>query len=494
MALSSTARSVGGALAASGTELAAIVGGRLVVDGSTAIRGASVDSRTIAPGQMFVALPGERTHGLMHASAALRGGAAAVLVEGGEASESLRGALSALADDARGAHATVICVEDGRSALGRAAAAWRLRFDLDVIGVTGSVGKTTTKELIAAALGGPAAGCVATPGNANNEIGLPLSLLNLPDGATRFVAEMGMYVEGDIRALCNLAHPRIGVVTAIDAVHAERAGDLDAIERGKGELVEALPPDGWAVLAADDARVARLAARTPARSVTAGRGATADVQILAAELDERSGHTTVTLQTRGDQVAVDLPLFGMQFATAAALAVAVAELVGIAPSDAASRLASVHLPAGRATVRQVAGIRVIDDAYNAAPASMTAALETLAACHPHRFAALGAMGELGPYAASAHLEIGRRAATSGLELLVVLGVEADGIAEGARAGGMPTDRIMRLNSDASGIAAAVGLLGDRAKAGDTILVKGSRSVELERLVAGLDARWGGAAS
>ena len=120
MALSYAARSVGGALAASGTELAAIVDGRLVVDGSTAIRGASVDSRTIAPGQMFVALPGERTHGLMHASAALRGGATAVLVEGGEASEPLRGALSALADDARSAHATVICVEDGRSEIGRA--------------------------------------------------------------------------------------------------------------------------------------------------------------------------------------------------------------------------------------------------------------------------------------------------------------------------------------------------------------------------------------
>ena len=360
MTLSPAARSVGGALAASGMELAAIVAGRLVVDGSAIVRGASVDSRTISPGQMFVALPGDRTHGLMHASAALRVGAAAVLVEGGEATDLLRATLSAVAEEARNAHATLICVENGRSALGRAAAAWRNRFDLDVIGVTGSVGKTTTKELIAAALGGAAEGCVATPGNANNEIGLPLSLLNLPDGATRFVAEMGMYVEGDIRALCDLAHPRIGVVTAIDAVHAERAGDLDAIERGKGELVEALPPDGWAVLAADDARVARLASRTPARSLTAGRGTTADVQILAAELDERSGHTAVTLKAHGDQVVVDLPLFGMQFATAAALAVAVADLVGISPSDAAARLASVQLPAGRATVRQVAGIRVID--------------------------------------------------------------------------------------------------------------------------------------
>jgi UDP-N-acetylmuramoyl-tripeptide--D-alanyl-D-alanine ligase len=137
----------------------------------------------------------------------------------------------------------------------------------------------------------------------------------------------------------------------------------------------------------------------------------------------------------------------------------------------------------------MSGMRVIDDAYNAAPSSMTAALATLAACRPHRFAALGAMGELGTYAADAHSAVGHAAAASGLELLVVFGAEADGIAEGARAGGMPIEKIMRLSSDAAGIAAAVGLLGDMASPGDTILVKASRSVALERLVDGLAARW-----
>ncbi|RLT26242.1 MAG: UDP-N-acetylmuramoyl-tripeptide--D-alanyl-D-alanine ligase, partial [Chloroflexi bacterium] len=332
-------------------------------------------------------------------------------------------------------------------------------------------------------------GCAATPGNANNEIGLPMSLLNLPDGTVRYVAEMGMYVEGDIRALCTLARPRIGVVTAIDAVHAERAGDLDAIERGKGELVEALPSDGWALLAADDLRVARLATRTPARSITAGHAASADVRIVGATLDEASGHTHISLQIRAETVPVDLPLFGLHFAKAAALAVAVADLCGIAPSEAAARLAAVQLPAGRATVRMMSGIRVIDDAYNAAPSSMAAALATLAACRPHRFAALGAMGELGTYAVEAHTAVGHAAAGSGLELLIVFGAEADGIAEGARAGGMPIEKIMRLSSDAAGIAAAVGLLGDMATSGDTILVKASRSVALERLVGGLAARW-----
>jgi UDP-N-acetylmuramoyl-tripeptide--D-alanyl-D-alanine ligase len=438
---------------------------------------------------MFLALPGEQTHGLHHASDALRAGATAIVVEGGEATAELQHALAEVELAVRAAGASLISVNDGRAALGRAAAEWRNRFTIEVIGVTGSVGKTTTKQLIAAALGGEQAGCAATPGNANNEIGLPMSLLNLPDGTVRYVAEMGMYVEGDIRALCALARPRIGVVTAIDAVHAERAGDLDAIERGKGELVEALPPDGWALLAADDLRVVRLAARTPARSATAGHAVTADVRIVDAALDEASGHTLVTLQIRAETVRVNLPLFGLHFAKAAALAVAVADRCGITPSDAAARLAAVQLPSGRATVRMMSGIRVIDDAYNAAPTSMAAALATLAACHPHRFAALGAMGELGAYAADAHHAVGHAAATSGLELLIVVGAEADGIAEGARAGGMPIEKIMRLSSDAAGITSAVGLLGDMATSGDTILVKASRSVALERLTSGLAARW-----
>jgi UDP-N-acetylmuramoyl-tripeptide--D-alanyl-D-alanine ligase len=481
MALSAAPRTVSGPLATSGHELANILGGTLLVDGNKPIRGCAVDSRVVAANQMFLALPGELTHGLHHASEALRTGATAIVVEGGEATAELRQALAEVELAVRAAGASLISVEDGRVALSRAAAEWRNRFTIEVIGVTGSVGKTTTKQLIAA--------CAATPGNANNEIGLPMSLLNLPDGTVRYVAEMGMYVEGDIRALCTLARPRIGVVTAIDAVHAERAGDLDAIERGKGELVEALPPDGWALLAADDLRVARLATRTPARSATAGHAATADVRIVDAVLDEASGHTLVTLQIRAETVRVDLPLFGLHFAKAAALAVAVADRCGITPSDAAARLAAVQLPSGRATVRMMSGIRVIDDAYNAAPTSMAAALATLAACRPHRFAALGAMGELGAYAADAHNAVGHAAATSGLELLIVLGAEADGIAEGARAGGMPIEKIMRLSSDAAGITSAVGLLGDMATSGDTILVKASRSVELERLVSGLAVRW-----
>lgn len=489
MTLSAAPRTVSGPLATSGSELANILGGTLIADGTQQVRGCAVDSRLVSAGQLFLALPGEQTHGLRHAVEAIQAGATAIVAEVGEETEEIRQILAEVEKVARATGATLISVESGRGALGRAAAEWRNRFTLEVIGVTGSVGKTTTKQLIAAALGGEAAGCAATPGNANNEIGLPMSLLNLPDGTVRYVAEMGMYVEGDIRALCALARPRIGVVTAIDAVHAERAGDLDAIERGKGELVEALPSDGWALLAADDLRVVRLASRTPARSVTAGHAATADVRIVDALLDDATGHTQVTLLIRGESVRVDLPLFGLQFAKAAALAVAVADLCGVTPAEYVARLAVVQIPAGRATVREMSGIRVIDDAYNAAPSSMAAALKTLAACRPHRFAVLGAMGELGAYAEEAHIAVGRAAAETGLDLLIVLGAEADGIAEGARAGGMPIEKIMRLSSDAAGIDAAVGLLGDMASQGDTILVKASRSVALERLVSGLADRW-----
>ena len=489
MTLSAAPRTVSGPLATSGSELANILGGTLIADGAQQVRGCAVDSRLVSAGQLFLALPGEQTHGLRHAVEAIQAGATAIVAEVGEETEEIRQILAEVEKVARATGATLISVESGRGALGRAAAEWRNRFTLEVIGVTGSVGKTTTKQLIAAALGGEAAGCAATPGNANNEIGLPMSLLNLPDGTVRYVAEMGMYVEGDIRALCALARPRIGVVTAIDAVHAERAGDLDAIERGKGELVEALPSDGWALLAADDLRVVRLASRTPARSVTAGHAATADVRIVDALLDDATGHTQVTLLIRGESVRVDLPLFGLHFAKAAALAVAVADLCGVTPAEYVARLAVVQIPAGRATVREMSGIRVIDDAYNAAPSSMAAALKTLAACRPHRFAVLGAMGELGAYAEEAHIAVGRAAAETGLDLLIVLGAEADGIAEGARAGGMPIEKIMRLSSDAAGIDAAVGLLGDMASQGDTILVKASRSVALERLVSGLADRW-----
>ena len=483
---------VSGLLAASGAELARLTDATLLHDGAAPIRGAAVDSRRIAErrGALFVALPGVQTDGRLHLLHAIEQGANALLIEeGGDraAQEHLQLALSAAAE--RGV--SILSVPSGVAALSQLASAWRARFDVETIGVTGSVGKTTTKEAIYSALGGERDRVAATPGNANNEIGLPLALLNLPDATERFVAEMGMYVGGEISALCAMARPRIGVVTAIDAVHAERAGGLDAIESAKGELIAALPADGWAILAADDARVMRLAARGPARVLTAGHAEGADVHIVSVELDQETARTRVELRVDEERLQIDLPLFGAQFARSAGLAIAVAKVCGVGLRAAASRLSEVQLPNGRASVRNIGGVRLIDDAYNAAPSSMAAALVTLSSATGARFAALGAMGELGEYAAAAHEEIGRAAAESGLTMLLVFGTEADGIAAGARSAGMPVDQIVRLSADEQGIIAGAGLIADRVRTGDTVLIKASRSVALERLVAALDERLSG---
>ena len=483
---------VSGLLAASGAELARLTDATLLRDGAAPIRGAAVDSRRIAErrGALFLALPGAQTDGRLHLLHAIEQGANALLIEeGGDRAvqEHLQLALSAAAE--RGV--SILSVPSGVAALSQLASAWRARFDVETIGVTGSVGKTTTKEAIYSALGGERDRVAATPGNANNEIGLPLALLNLPDATERFVAEMGMYVGGEISALCAMARPRIGVVTAIDAVHAERAGGLDAIESAKGELIAALPADGWAILAADDARVMRLAARGPARVLTAGHAEGADVHIVSVELDQETARTRVELRVDEERLQIDLPLFGAQFARSAGLAIAVAKVCGVDLRAAASRLSEVQLPNGRASVRNIGGVRLIDDAYNAAPSSMAAALVTLSSATGARFAALGAMGELGEYAAAAHEEIGRTAAESGLTMLLVFGTEADGIAAGARSAGMPVDQIVRLSADEQGIIAGAGLIADRVRTGDTVLIKASRSVALERLVAALDERLSG---
>jgi UDP-N-acetylmuramoyl-tripeptide--D-alanyl-D-alanine ligase len=476
----------------SGAELATLAGAELLHEGGAAVRGAVVDSRLLhaRQGALFLALPGTQTDGRLHLLHAIEQGASALLVEAGgdQAVEEHRAEARRRAAE-RGV--SLLLAPQGVAALHKMATTWRARFALDVVGVTGSVGKTTTKEAIHVALGGEAQRVAATPGNANNEIGLPLALLNLPEGVERFVAEMGMYVGGEIRELCAMAKPRVGVVTAIDAVHAERAGGLDAIESAKGELIEALPSDGWAILAADDARVMRLAARGPARVLTAGHAEGADVRILSVHLDQETARTHVELSVAGHAVSVDLPLFGAQFARAAALSIAVATVCDVAPEVAARRLHDVQLPTGRSTIRSVGGVRIIDDAYNAAPSSMAAALATLATAKGGRFAALGAMGELGDYAAEAHESIGRAAAQSGLAMLLVFGAEADGIAAGARSAGMPVDQIVRLSADAQGITAGAGLIADHARTGDTVLIKASRSVALDRLVLALDQRLNG---
>ncbi|MGZ6269252.1 MAG: UDP-N-acetylmuramoyl-tripeptide--D-alanyl-D-alanine ligase, partial [Candidatus Limnocylindrales bacterium] len=247
-------------------ELVALTGGRLVLRSDRPVRGGAVDSRAVAPGNLFVALPGGRTDGHRFLAAAAAAGATALLVT----SEPAQDELAALGD------VSVVLVSDGLAALHAVAGGWRGRFDPLVTGVTGSVAKTSTKEAVAAVLARRFV-TLKNEGNQNNEIGLPLTLLRLGPEHQAAVLEMGMYVGGEIADLARLARPRIGVVTAVREVHLSRIGSLDAIEQAKGELIEALPAQGVAVLNADDPRVRRMATRTAARSLTYGFAGDADV-------------------------------------------------------------------------------------------------------------------------------------------------------------------------------------------------------------------------
>ncbi len=265
-----------------GPGLAAATGGRLLRRGSLPIRGGAVDSRRVGAGNAFFALPGERTDGQHFLPEAVAAGAAALVVRDAPADSD----LDALAGDGR---ISVIVVEDGERALAAAATAWRDRFDPVVVGVTGSLAKTSTKEQIAAALSERWT-VLRNEGNENNEIGVPVTLLRLGPNDEAAVLEMGMYVAGDIALLCRLARPSIGVVTAVRPTHLSRAGTLEAIERGKRELVEALPASGTAILNADDPIVDRMRAHTPARVLGYGFGAAADVASGGDRIARRGRH------------------------------------------------------------------------------------------------------------------------------------------------------------------------------------------------------------
>jgi UDP-N-acetylmuramoyl-tripeptide--D-alanyl-D-alanine ligase len=235
-------------------ELVAITGGTLLSRSDRPIRGGAVDSRAVEPGNLFVALPGERTDGHAFVGAALAAGAAAALV-----------ARTPAAAELAGSDATVVLVDEPLRALQAVASAWRRRFDPLVVGITGSIAKTSTKEAVAAVLGA-ALPTLRNEGNLNNEIGLPLTVLRLRSEHRAAVLEMGMYVGGEIADLARIGRPEIGVVTAVQPVHLSRIGTIEAVEQAKGELVEALPADGVAILNADDERVRRMATRTAWRS------------------------------------------------------------------------------------------------------------------------------------------------------------------------------------------------------------------------------------
>jgi UDP-N-acetylmuramoyl-tripeptide--D-alanyl-D-alanine ligase len=452
--------------ALSADDLVRLTGGRLLVASDRPIRGAAVDSRLVRSGELFVALPGERTDGHLYLADAVERGAAALLVTRG------------VEDPAAFGDVTIVRVVDAVAALGAVAAGWRRRFDPLVVGITGSIAKTSTKEAIATVVGATRK-TLKTEGNQNNEIGLPLALLRLGPEDEAAVLEMGMYVSGEIADLAAIAEPSIGVVTAVHPVHLSRIGSIEAIEQAKGELLEALPAHGTAVLNADDPIVTRMDRRTVARALRYGFDETADVRAVDVASAGTAGMRFRLVSPAGER-DVTIPVLGRLSVHNAAAAAA----VGLAASmDLATIATALERGWGvphRVELVRLRGVTVIDDSYNASPGSVVAALELLEGLPGRRVAVLGEMLELGDAHESGHRTVGEAAARI-VELLVVVGADARGIVEGALEAGLDPSRIRHV----AGVDEALDVLPPRLREGDVVLVKASRGIELDRLVDGL---------
>ncbi|WP_306368915.1 UDP-N-acetylmuramoyl-tripeptide--D-alanyl-D-alanine ligase [Nocardiopsis sp. CC223A] len=439
-----------------------------------------VDSRLVEPGSLFVALSGERVDGHDYARAAVEAGAVAALVSRPVDAPHLlvRGGddavVEALARLARYTADTLAAPARGADAA-------------EIIGVTGSSGKTTTKDLIAQVVGRLGA-TVAPAGSFNNEIGHPLTVLRADTGTRHLVLEVAARGIGHIAHLCRVAPPRIGVVLNVGSAHMGEFGDRDAIAKAKGELVEALPAaaggrGGVAILNADDPKVKAMAARTAARTVFYGTGEDADVRATDVVIGA-DGAASFTLHADGATAPVELALVGSHQVHNALATAAVARELGMdVPGIAAALGAATPVSRWRMEVTEHDGVTLVNDAYNANPESMRAALTTLGALARGRrsIAVLGHMAELGDGGRIEHEKIGELAAATGVAHLIVVGDQAEGIAAGAeRTGreGLWAGETVRV-ADA---AAAATALRARMRAGDVVIVKGSRVAALEKVI------------
>ena len=451
----------------SADELVRATGGRLVSGSTRLVLGAAVDSRLVVPGNLFVALPGERTDGHRFVGAAIGAGASAVLVS--EAPSDADLAAAAAAD------AAIVLVPDALRGLWAIAADWRSRFDPLVVGVTGSIAKTSSKEAIATVLASELV-TLKNEGNQNNEIGLPLTLMRLRPDHQAAVLEMGMYVGGEIADLAAMGRPEIGVVTAVQPVHLSRIGSIEAVEKAKGELVEALPPDGVAILNGDDERVRRMGGRTRARVVTYGFAPDAAVR---AEEVVSAGHDGMRFElvVGAERRPVGIPTLGRLAVHNALAAAAVGLAAGMSEERVAAALGAGWAAPHRGELIRAGDVTIVDDSYNASPGSVLAALDLLGGMPGRRVAVLGEMLELGDESEAGHERVGVAAAAI-VDLLVVVGRGSAGIARGAREARLAADRILEVADRA----AAVGTLEERLRSGDVVLVKASRGIELNLLV------------
>ena len=429
--------------------------------------GVTQDSRKLTPGCLYVALKGDRFDGHAFVGAALRGGAAAALVE----------RAWQPAEDVSGW--PLIRVADTRQALAGAARAWRLACPAFVVGLTGSSGKTTTKEMAAALFSAGGAVC-ATQGNLNNEVGLPLSLLSMPRETAFGIFELGTNHPGEIAKLTDVLRPRAAIISSVGTAHIEHFGSTEAIAREKGELLAALPREGFAVLSPETACFETLAALSRAPVVTASL-ATRDADFRGEILDPLSGALRVTERATGVQTALRSGLPGEHNASNLLLAFAAARAAGVPGQDAAQALLRLTLPGMRWEVSECGGVTVVNDAYNANPSSMVAVLRTFVKlpCEGRRAVALGDMLELGRHAEALHREVGRCVAELAPDGLFAVGADAQRyLADEAVRAGFPASRVACF-ADALDAARAVKAF---VKPGDSLLLKASRGMRLERIL------------
>ncbi len=442
-------------------QLLAATGGRVIQGAPRANEkfvGGAFDSRIVQPGEVFFALRDQRDGHEFVADAFARGARAAVVERAVPAP-----------DDA-----LLVEVSSPQHALRRLAEALRDAHPIPAVGITGNVGKTTTKEATAAALGARYR-VLRTAASFNNEIGVPLTFLRLEPTHEVAVIELGFYVPGEIADLCQLVRPRIGVITEIPAfpVHFERTPDLEAIAAGKAELIESLPQDGVALLNADSPRVRALAPRTRARVVLFGESEGAQLRAIDVRTDGLAG-LRFTASYEGELIPVSVPIPGRQLVPAALAALGAAHALGVPLAEAAVALGTLEQPAHRMEVRRGAGVTVIDDSYNASPAAVQAALAVLREVKGRRIAVLGDMLELGTFSADAHDAVGRDVARSA-DAFIGIGELARTAVDAARAAGLAEAYW------ASEPAEALVVLRRLQRHGDTILVKGSHSLALDRL-------------
>jgi UDP-N-acetylmuramoyl-tripeptide--D-alanyl-D-alanine ligase len=448
-----------------------------------AITAVVIDSREAKPGSLFVAFAGEQANGHDYVPTAFKRGAIAALVQqavpGDHITIDLRSQTNQTVPFEPKMDAPVcLLVDDTLAALQTAAKAWRERFPIRVIGITGSVGKTSTKELVYSVLSRRYP-TLKSAGNQNNEIGLPLTLLKLQRHHKRAVLEMGMYTTGEISRLCDMAQPEIGVLTIVGPVHLERAGSMEAIVAAKQELVEALPEYGTAVLNKDDERVMSMAAHTKATVFTYGLDSSAD---LWADNIRSMGLEGVgfTLHYGREAMNVQVPLLGRHSVHTALRAAAVGLVDGMSWPEIIAGLSDTKVQLRLVAVPGPKDSIIIDDTYNSSPDSVMAACNLLKDLDGRHVVVLGDMLELGHMAEASHRLVGRRAVEVA-DVLVTIGQLGRIIGEEAVTVGMPSDRVTMVDDAAT----AVSILEEIIQEKDVILVKGSLGMRMDRIVAAL---------